>query len=108
MADAPPHFPATLQFRFGRWITVDQDSAAHASECAELVLRTPQGTMEFDAELGLADLVGTVGLVTPVIGAMLRRYVPQRDFLTQEGIDEVNERIRQVVVGLTGDDEAQS
>jgi phage baseplate assembly protein W len=84
----------------GRFRTVPQDSPEHVAQCAEIILRTPQGTFDHDPSLGLRDVLHDFGPVAPAILDALDRHEPRRRFLADEQISDVDERMRVVAVSL--------
>lgn len=107
MPDATPHLAYPFRVRGGRFVTVDQNSADHVAQRAEVALRTRPGMLEAQPEFGLRSLIGSTGPVGPVVTAALERAGLTGRFLTTEDDSQVAGHIRNVLVQIQDEPEEE-
>ena len=96
MAVLTPHFDIPFTFINGTACVVEQDSYADLSNCAEAIIRTPQGLRLQDdrGDFGIAQLEFSLNPIDPDI---IRDQVVGQDqrvtILTDEESDQFNQHI---------------
>lgn len=88
----------------GRFVSVEQGSARHLQDQAEVTLRTRPGMLEDDPSFGLRDLAATLGPASPEVIAALDEFVDTR-FLVDEDQDALLTRVRIVTVDLQANED---
>lgn len=96
MALTTPALAFPVRFRAGRFLAVEQGSDRHLEDRAEVLLRTRRGSLDATPDLGIRELVGTLGPVAPEVLGALAREVSER-FAVAEGLPT---RVRDVAVAL--------
>lgn len=103
MADVSPHLAFPVRFRGSGFVTVEQDSARHLQDQAEVVLRTRPGMHDAMPELGLRDLAARLDPAAPQVLAALAGHVDAR-FFAEEDESALEDRVRTVTLELEQED----
>lgn len=102
-----PHLAFPLRFRVDRFVSVEQGSQRHLEDQADVLLRTRPGTLEAAPDLGLRNLVATLGAVSPEILAVVLRHVGAA-FGAVEDESRLAQRVRSVAVAIVTDTEQEA
>jgi phage baseplate assembly protein W len=91
-----------LRFVGTTFASVEPDEPAHVQQCAEIIIRTPQGAFEHDPELGMPDVVGLEDRVSPIVAGVLAEYEPRREWTLEE--DAPTSTVRDLLVSIAGEE----
>lgn len=89
----------------GAFVAVEQRSARHLQDQADVLVRTRPGSQDATPELGLRELVARLGPAAPEVLAAIGEHV-QANFLAEEDASALAERVRNVAVQLVQEEES--